>query len=283
MVFNRFWRADPARARTSGGTGLGLSIALEDTHLHGGWLQAWGRPGEGAQFRLTLPRRGRRRAAAQPAAPGARPTSRSRSREPLGRAAAAALAVAVVALLLAGCVRMPDDGPVVETRSEGGVRPDPGVFIDPRPPQEGDTRPTSSAASSTRCRRPRSRPTPPGSSYQQDAAPLDARAGTITYADASGRRRAAGGVSVDAGRARPARPQGAWQGPLPPASGTIDFPMAFEDGEWRIDDAPDALIVPETWFAQRYRPGLALLLRPDRADPGPEPVFVPRASSWPAP
>ncbi|VXB11891.1 MtrAB system histidine kinase MtrB [Nocardioides sp. AX2bis] len=57
MVFNRFWRADPARARTSGGTGLGLSIALEDAHLHGGWLQAWGRPGQGAQFRLTLPRR----------------------------------------------------------------------------------------------------------------------------------------------------------------------------------------------------------------------------------
>ena len=57
MVFNRFWRADPARARTSGGTGLGLSISLEDTHLHGGWLQAWGRLGEGSQFRLTLPRR----------------------------------------------------------------------------------------------------------------------------------------------------------------------------------------------------------------------------------
>lgn len=57
MVFNRFWRADPARARTSGGTGLGLSISLEDTHLHGGWLQAWGRPGEGSQFRLTLPRK----------------------------------------------------------------------------------------------------------------------------------------------------------------------------------------------------------------------------------
>jgi two-component system sensor histidine kinase MtrB len=57
MVFNRFWRADPARARTSGGTGLGLSISMEDTHLHGGWLQAWGRLGEGSQFRLTLPRR----------------------------------------------------------------------------------------------------------------------------------------------------------------------------------------------------------------------------------
>jgi two-component system sensor histidine kinase MtrB len=57
MVFNRFWRSDPARARSSGGTGLGLAISLEDAHLHGGWLQAWGRPGEGAQFRLTLPRR----------------------------------------------------------------------------------------------------------------------------------------------------------------------------------------------------------------------------------
>jgi two-component system, OmpR family, sensor histidine kinase MtrB len=56
LVFNRFWRADPARARTSGGTGLGLAIALEDARLHGGWLQAWGRPGKGSVFRLTLPR-----------------------------------------------------------------------------------------------------------------------------------------------------------------------------------------------------------------------------------
>ena len=56
LVFNRFWRADPARARTTGGTGLGLAIALEDARLHGGWLQAWGEPGGGSQFRLTVPR-----------------------------------------------------------------------------------------------------------------------------------------------------------------------------------------------------------------------------------
>lgn len=56
LVFNRFWRADPARARTTGGTGLGLPIALEDARLHGGWLQAWGAPGDGTNFRLTLPR-----------------------------------------------------------------------------------------------------------------------------------------------------------------------------------------------------------------------------------
>lgn len=54
-VFDRFWRADPARARTTGGSGLGLSIATEDTKLHNGWLQAWGNKGVGSNFRLTLP------------------------------------------------------------------------------------------------------------------------------------------------------------------------------------------------------------------------------------
>lgn len=56
-VFTRFWRADPARARTTGGTGLGLSISLEDARLHSGWLQAWGERGVGSRFRLTLPQR----------------------------------------------------------------------------------------------------------------------------------------------------------------------------------------------------------------------------------
>lgn len=56
-VFDRFWRADPARARTTGGSGLGLSIAAEDTKLHNGWLQAWGHKGTGSNFRLTLPLR----------------------------------------------------------------------------------------------------------------------------------------------------------------------------------------------------------------------------------
>jgi len=55
-VFTRFWRADPSRFRTVGGSGLGLAIALENAELHGGSLDVWGRPGQGAAFRLTLPR-----------------------------------------------------------------------------------------------------------------------------------------------------------------------------------------------------------------------------------
>ncbi|HWR86119.1 MAG TPA: MtrAB system histidine kinase MtrB, partial [Rhodoglobus sp.] len=55
-VFDRFWRADPSRQRTTGGTGLGLAISLEDAVLHGGWLEVWSAEGEGSCFRLTLPR-----------------------------------------------------------------------------------------------------------------------------------------------------------------------------------------------------------------------------------
>lgn len=55
-VFDRFWRADPAR--TQGGTGLGLPISKEDAELHGGTLRAWGKSGEGSEFILTIPKPG---------------------------------------------------------------------------------------------------------------------------------------------------------------------------------------------------------------------------------
>ena len=71
LVFERFWRADPARARTTGGTGLGLAIALEDAHLHCGWLQAWGERGRGSVFRLTVPRIAGRAIAGSPLPLGA--------------------------------------------------------------------------------------------------------------------------------------------------------------------------------------------------------------------
>lgn len=55
-VFDRFWRADPSRQRTTGGTGLGLAIAAEDASSHGGHIDVWSEPGEGSCFRLTIPR-----------------------------------------------------------------------------------------------------------------------------------------------------------------------------------------------------------------------------------
>jgi two-component system sensor histidine kinase MtrB len=80
LVFNRFWRADQSRARQTGGSGLGLSISLEDARLHGGWLESWGAPGQGAQFRLTVPTRAGDRLLSSPlrlVPTDARPTSQA--------------------------------------------------------------------------------------------------------------------------------------------------------------------------------------------------------------
>ena len=56
LLFERFWRADSSRARTTGGTGLGLSIALEDAKLHQGEIDVWGERDKGAHFVLTIPK-----------------------------------------------------------------------------------------------------------------------------------------------------------------------------------------------------------------------------------
>ena len=56
----------------------------------------------------------------------------------------------------------------------------------------------------------------------------------------------------------------------------LGFTMRREDGEWRIDDAPDSLVVPETWFSQAYRRVSLYYLDPTASILVPEPVFVPR-------
>lgn len=67
-VFDRFYRADVSRKRTTGGTGLGLAIAAEDVALHGGTLNVRGMPGQGASFLMVLPQKPQRPILSQPLA-----------------------------------------------------------------------------------------------------------------------------------------------------------------------------------------------------------------------
>jgi signal transduction histidine kinase len=54
-IFDRFYRADESRARTTGGAGLGLAIVKQLVELHGGHVWVESVPGEGAAFHFTLP------------------------------------------------------------------------------------------------------------------------------------------------------------------------------------------------------------------------------------
>ena len=55
-VFERFYRTDQARSRTTGGTGLGLSIVKHIVNHHGGDIKVWSLPGQGSSFTIRLPR-----------------------------------------------------------------------------------------------------------------------------------------------------------------------------------------------------------------------------------
>ena len=67
-AFERFWRSDPSRTRSSGGAGLGLAIVAAITEAHGGHAEVETRPGEGATFRVSIPLTGPP-PAAEPAEP----------------------------------------------------------------------------------------------------------------------------------------------------------------------------------------------------------------------
>ena len=74
-IFERFYRVDPARHRSTGGTGLGLSIVKHVAASHGGEVRVWSVEGQGSTFTLSLPRRASEPApgASTPAPPEAHP------------------------------------------------------------------------------------------------------------------------------------------------------------------------------------------------------------------
>ena len=69
-IFERFYRVDPSRRRSTGGTGLGLSIVKHVAASHGGEVLVWSAEGQGSSFTLRLPR-----AATAPADPAVAPAA----------------------------------------------------------------------------------------------------------------------------------------------------------------------------------------------------------------
>ena len=180
-----------------------------------------------------------------------------------------------LALATTGCVGIPSSGPITE--ADTGVEPgvELGLYNDPRPPTTG--------ASPTEIVK--------GFLDAQTAIPLQTNTAEqfltaeeaetwrhsriVTYAAASPAE-GSNQVRVELDGANQIDARGSWLGELPARRQELTFAMTREDGEWRIDDAPDALVVPESWFGQAYR--RVSLFYPDLTGSilVPEPVYVPR-------
>lgn len=184
---------------------------------------------------------------------------------------AALLAVA----LMSGCVDLPDDGPVVTADVPGERDADRASSIDARPPQAGDSRleivngfleammawPISTSVAKEY--------------LTDDAAEEWNPQSTIIYSELTAPREDGGTVRIGVRDAALLDESGGWESTLPPDRGRLRFQLTIEDGEFRIIDPPDALVVRSSWFQQRYRQASLYFFDPTAQVLVPEPVFVP--------
>lgn len=184
------------------------------------------------------------------------------------------LSALLLAPMLSGCLRLPESGPLVTTDRGGPGATDVGPYIDPAPPQAGETPPEivkhfldammASSLQTSVARRFLSRAA---------QANWDPERATITYAEAT-QPQGSGPVDLTVTGANRLDAGGAWLGSTDVTS--ISFPMVMEEGEWRIAEAPDALIVPQHWFELRFRQVALHFFDPTAEILLPEPVYVPR-------
>jgi hypothetical protein len=195
----------------------------------------------------------------------------SRSRRLLGAAV-----VASALLQPAGCVTLPESGPVVDAGDTSNEDSAAGETYDPPPPQEGDSATDivggfldAMTATPIQQKPAREFLTTDGQAAWNPGLETITYPGTLTP-------RGESRVTVTLTDADHLDSRGAWQGALPEDERNLSFLMKRDDdGEWRIDEAPDALIVPEAWFEQHYRQVSLYFFDPTGTVLVPEPVFVP--------
>lgn len=186
----------------------------------------------------------------------------------------ARISLALCGVLLAtACVRMPSEGPVTEVDTEPSSNAVPGISYDPAPPQEGETS-TEIVANFLEAMKA----TPSRTSVAREFLTSDAQrrwtpeSSIITYTelgDPVGDLE----VSLTMTGIEEYDDRGAWQRSRPDQ--TMQFELASEDGEWRIDGLPDALIVPRSWFEDWFRQVALYFFDPTGQIFVPEPVFIP--------
>jgi len=192
------------------------------------------------------------------------------------RAVGVAGASLALALLVSGCVGMPDEGPVHESDASPNSSEARAPAIDAVPP-----RPQAPPADIVKGFMDAMNAWPIQIDVARQFLSEEAAAAwkpdraTITVADTL--IDVSGSVAtIDLSEAERLDATGAWQGELPEDEKELRFDLVSEAGEYRISNPLDALIVQDTWFAQRFvQVSLYFFDRTGRILV-PEPVFVPR-------
>jgi hypothetical protein len=189
--------------------------------------------------------------------------------------------VATACLVLSACgIGMPDTGPVHETRATGSDRDEGAASINPRRPGKGDS-PVQIVKGFLNAMRATPAIT---TSIAREFLTTEASAswqptGMMIYTTLLSPK---GSNPVEATMTNVDRTdaRGAWLGPMPDDETTLSFPMTIEDGEWRIAQPPPYLIVPLSYFSQRFQQVSLYFFDPSATMLVPEPVFVPRGQQF---
>jgi len=186
-------------------------------------------------------------------------------------------AVLALVLLATGCVGMPDSGPVNESDTSADSSEPEASSIDAIPP-----RPQAPPADIAKgfIDAMSAWPIQIGVAKQflseEAAGAWNPNAATITFEGAFPKEVTSRVATIELSQPERLDASGAWEGELPEADRELRFELVLEDGEYRITNPPDALIVRADWFAQRFvQMSLYFFDRTGRILV-PEPVFVPR-------
>jgi hypothetical protein len=187
--------------------------------------------------------------------------------------------VVAACLLLSACgVSLPESGPVESTTVSGSNHREESVIINPRGPVDGD-----SAEEIVRGFVEAMMATPPiKTSVAREFLTPEAReswqpTGIIAYDSMSlSSPRGADEVAMTLFDADRTDSRGTWLGPVTVADASFSIPLEYENGEWRISDPPDVLMVARSWFERRLRQVSLYFFDPTGSLLVPEPVFAPR-------
>ncbi len=189
----------------------------------------------------------------------------------------AVLALLLLALVTAGCTSLPDSGPVVDADGASQVDQTEAAEVNAVPPARGALAvdvvlgffkamtawPVDTEVASAYLSTPAARDWDPAAS-------------TVTYTGQLLPQDENLRVRLPLTDAELIDRDGAWRGRLPAPEQMLGLDLTVEDGQYRITNPPDALIVPESWFAQRYRQASVYFFDPSGRILVPEPVYVPR-------